>query len=86
MAQWVQDPGLSLQRPGSLLWLGFHPRPGNFHMPRVWPKKRTRQLWTPAAEPQFSLSVSESRDNPRATFGGYSVNALPPPSPTRNIS
>ena len=30
VAQWVKDPGLSLQHLGSLLWRGFDPWPGNF--------------------------------------------------------
>ena len=35
MAQWVKDPVLSLQWLGLLLWGGFHPWPGKFHMPWV---------------------------------------------------
>ena len=31
VVQQVKDPVLSLQWLGSLLWLGFHPCPGNFH-------------------------------------------------------
>ena len=34
----IKDPALSLQQFGSLLWHGFNPWPGNFHMPWVWPK------------------------------------------------
>ena len=29
MAQWVEDPKLSLQQLGLLLWLGFDPWPGD---------------------------------------------------------
>ena len=35
MAQWVKDQLLSL---GSMLWHGFNPWPGNFHMPWGEPK------------------------------------------------
>ena len=28
----VEDPGLSLQQLGWLLWHGFDPWPGNFHI------------------------------------------------------
>ena len=28
----IEDPVLSLQQLGSLLWQGFDPRPGNFHV------------------------------------------------------
>ena len=35
----VKDPALSLQWLGLLLWHGFDPQPGNFHMPRAQPKK-----------------------------------------------
>ena len=28
MVQWVKDPALSLQQPGSLLWRGFNLLPG----------------------------------------------------------
>ena len=41
MAQRVQDPALSLQQPGSLLWHGFDPWPGNVHTLQVWPKNAT---------------------------------------------
>ena len=34
--QWVKDPSLSL------LWLGFHPWPGDFCMPWVPPKKKKK--------------------------------------------
>ena len=34
VAQWVKDLALSL------LWLRFDPRPGNFHIPPVQPKKK----------------------------------------------
>ena len=37
MVQRVKDLALSL------LWLGMNPWPGNFHMPRVWPKKKERK-------------------------------------------
>ena len=34
----VKDPALSLLCLRLLLWHGFDPWPGNFHMPQVWPK------------------------------------------------
>ena len=40
VAQWVKDPVLSLQWLRSLLWRGFNPWPGNFHMLRVQPRKK----------------------------------------------
>ena len=43
MAQWVKDPVLLMQWSRSLLWLGFNPRPGNFCMLQVHPKKRKRE-------------------------------------------
>ena len=39
MAQRVKDPVLSLQWLRLLLWLGFDPRPRNFHVPQAWPEK-----------------------------------------------
>ena len=39
MEQQVKDLVLSLQQLRSLLWHGFNPWPGNFHMPQAWPKK-----------------------------------------------
>ena len=39
MAQQVKDPALSLPWLRLLLWNGFDPWPGTFHMPWVWPKK-----------------------------------------------
>lgn len=40
MAQQGKNPVLSLQGPGSLLRHGCDPRPGNFHMLRVPPKRQ----------------------------------------------
>ena len=37
--QQVKGLTLSLQRLRSLLWQGFSPWPGNFHMPWAWPKR-----------------------------------------------
>ena len=39
MVQWIKDPALSLQLLGSLLWQGFDPQPGDFHMLWEWPQK-----------------------------------------------
>ena len=44
VAQQVKDLALSVQHLGSLLWNGFDPWPGNFHMSWMWPppkKKKT---------------------------------------------
>ena len=38
MLEQVKDPVLSPQWLKSLLWPGFNPWPGNFHMPMAWPK------------------------------------------------
>ena len=38
MVQWIKDLALSLQCLGSLLWLGFNPWSGNFHMLQVGEK------------------------------------------------
>ena len=43
MAQWVNDPALSLQRLGSLLWHRFDPWPRNFHMPWAWPERKKKK-------------------------------------------
>ena len=37
MAQWVKDPALLL------LWHGFDPWPGNFHMPWAQPGKKKKR-------------------------------------------
>ena len=44
--QWVKDPALSwLQlRSLSLLWCGYSPSPGNFHIPEVQPKRKKNLL------------------------------------------
>ena len=42
VAQLVKDLALSVALAGLLLWRGFDPRPGNFHMLWVWPKKREK--------------------------------------------
>ena len=44
MAQQVKDSVLSLLWPGSLLWQGFDPWPGNFFMLQALPKKKKKTL------------------------------------------
>ena len=39
-----------LQRLQLLLWHGFNPRPRNFHMPRVRPKKKKKKKAPPMAQ------------------------------------
>ena len=43
MVQWVEDLVLSLHWLRSILWHGFDPWPGNFHMPWVQPPKKTNK-------------------------------------------
>ena len=43
VVQQIKDPALSLPCPGSLLWQGFSPWPGNFHMLQVQPKQTNKQ-------------------------------------------
>ena len=42
MIQWVKDLALSLQQLRSLLWGGFNPWLGKFHMPQVQTKKKKK--------------------------------------------
>ena len=42
-AQWVKDPALLQLWCRSQVWLAFDPWPGNFHMPRVRPKKEKQE-------------------------------------------
>ena len=46
MAQQVKDPAMSLQQLRLLLWFGFDPWPGNFHMPWVQPKTNKQKKWS----------------------------------------
>ena len=39
VVKWVEDPALSLQHLGLLLWREFDPWPRNFHMPWAQPPK-----------------------------------------------
>ena len=41
-AQPVKDPRLSLLQFRLLLWCGFSPWPGNFHMLQMWPKRKKK--------------------------------------------
>lgn len=43
MAQWVNDPTLSLQCIGLLQWYGFDPWPGKLHKPLEQPKQQEQQ-------------------------------------------
>jgi len=40
---WFKDLALSLLWLWLLLWCGFDPWPGTFHMPQVWPKERKNE-------------------------------------------
>ena len=40
MVEPIKNLVLSLQQLGLQLWHRFSPRPGNFHMPQVRPKKK----------------------------------------------
>ena len=51
MAQWVNDPALSLQ------WLGFDSQPGNFHMPWVWSQRKKKKN----KKPVLSLFTGPSK-------------------------
>ena len=46
MAQQVEDLELPLLWLCLLLWCGFHPWPGNFHVKWVWPKKKKKTTTT----------------------------------------
>ena len=54
VAQQVKDSVLSLQWLRLLLWHGFDPWPGNFHVPWVWPKKK-----------KIKIFYSEKENKPR---------------------
>ena len=45
VAQWVKDAALSLLWLRPLLWQGFDPWPGNFHMP--WVRRRKERERNP---------------------------------------
>ena len=45
LAQWVEDHALPRRWHRSQMWLRFDPWPGNFHMPRVQPKKKKKKLY-----------------------------------------
>ena len=64
MAQQVMDPSSLLLWHGSLLWQGFDPWPGNFHMPWTQPKKK-----------MATASVGQGVGNRRtfSTVGGHGV-------------
>ena len=44
MVQGVKDAVLLQLWQRSQLWLRFHPWPGNFYMPPVWPKNPTTHI------------------------------------------
>ena len=55
MVQWVKDQALSLQGLGSLLWQGFDPWLGNFHLPWAWSKKRKQRRQSGKSDPTPDL-------------------------------
>ena len=55
MAQWVKHLALSLLRLWLQWWHGFHPWPGNVHMPQVRPKKPNQ----PTNQPKISQYHSQ---------------------------
>ena len=58
VTQWVNNPALLLQQLGLLLWLEFDLWPGNFHMPRVQPKKPTKTLGVSVMAQQLTNPTS----------------------------
>ena len=44
MVQQIKDLALSLQQLVWLLWCGFNPWPGNFHMLPAQPKKKKKVI------------------------------------------
>ena len=58
LVQQVKDLSLSLLWFRSLLWHGFSPWPGNFHMPWVWPKKEEVLIY---ATTQIILAGEKAR-------------------------
>lgn len=57
MAQWVNDPVLSLLRFGSLQWRGFDPGPGNFCMLQAQPKKSLCIMEKDSKSQRFRVSI-----------------------------
>ena len=51
MAQWVKVLALSLQHLGSLLWFGFNPWSGNFHILWTWPPQKKQQIPSVVSKP-----------------------------------
>ena len=56
MAQQVKDMVLSLLWFRSVLWCGFSPWPGNFHMLWVWQKKKKKKKRKERKEKNFIYS------------------------------
>ena len=61
MLQWVKDPALSLQQLRLLLWLGFKPWPGNFHMPWEHPKQKKQKIHINISSLRFSVIFENTR-------------------------
>ena len=57
MAQQVKDPVLSLLWPGSLLWQGLDPWPGNFHTFKKKKKKFFKKVFKTVKFPYYRFLV-----------------------------
>ena len=68
--QWINDPVLSVQWLGLLLWHGFDPWCGNFHMPQVKKKKKKKGFLT---DTSAFLWLSSS------LFCSLTPSSVPPP-------
>lgn len=74
---------LSLQQLRSLLWLGFSPQPGNFHMAMVWPKKTKTwpTLWNYTTLILYNLvsvkRLTSSYDEEQQKYKNSSLLLLP---------
>ena len=62
VAQWVKSLVLQLQWLRPLLWHGFCPWPGNFHMLQVWPNN-------PQDQNQKQKQINEQTKNPNLCAG-----------------
>ena len=67
MAQWVKELAL-LQQLGSLLWRGFDPWPGNFHVPQA---QQTQNKTTDYSPGKYSVHISSFNSHDLFCKGYY---------------
>ena len=76
MAQWVKDLAFPQLWHRSQLWHGFDPRPGNFHMPCVQPKKKKKKIVSGEKSRNLKKYLKNAMRSIHPSFNTYLLSSV----------